>query len=98
LTKPVQGKADTTGINSWLHAVLNAKRGRIIDEQLKSIGEYGLEHPFVLLTLTLKSDNALSGLLLGEKNPSGFFVYARRGDQPAVFLVAINQTINCCLH
>ena len=88
LTEPVLAKADTTEINSLLNAILSARRERTIDEQPKSLGEYGLEHPSILLTLTLKGDKASPVLLLGDKNPNGFSVYAKRGDQAAVFLVA----------
>ncbi|MGH7412137.1 MAG: DUF4340 domain-containing protein, partial [Candidatus Methylomirabilis sp.] len=87
LIEPVRAKADTTEINSMLRTILTAKQERTIDEQAKNLGEYGLEHPSILLTLTLKGGKDLPALFLGDKNPNGFSVYAKRGDQPAVFLV-----------
>lgn len=88
LIEPVLAKADTMEINSILHAILTAKRERTIDEQAKNLGEYGLERPSITLTLALKGNKDLPALLLGDKNPNGFSVYAKRGDQPVVFLVA----------
>ncbi len=87
LTEPVQAKADTTEIASVLQAILAAKQERIIDEQPKSLSDYGLERPAIQLTLRLKGDKPPLVLVLGDKNPSGFSVYAKRADQPAVFLV-----------
>lgn len=88
LIEPVDAKADATEINSLLQVILTARQERTIDEQPKHLAEYGLERPAILLTLTLKGDKALPGLLLGDTTPNGFSVYAKRNDQPAVFLVA----------
>jgi hypothetical protein len=52
------------------------------------MGEYGLDRPAIKLTVSLKGDKPLSNLLLGDKNPNGFSVYAKREDKPPVFLVA----------
>lgn len=88
LIEPLRAKADTTEINSMLRTILTAKQERTIDEQAKNLGEYGLERPSLLLTLSLTGGKDLPVLLLGDKNPNGFSVYAKRGDQPAVFLLA----------
>ena len=88
LIEPVQAKADAMEISSALQALLTARQERSIDEQPKGLAEYGLEHPAIQLTLTLKGGKPPVVLILGDKNPNGFSVYAKRGDQPAVFLVA----------
>ena len=88
LIDPVQAKAETTEITALLQALLTVREERTIDQQPKSLGEYGLERPAIQLTLSFKGDKPPLVLLLGDKNPSGFSVYAKRGDQPAVLLVA----------
>ncbi|MBI3780443.1 MAG: DUF4340 domain-containing protein [candidate division NC10 bacterium] len=88
LTEPVQAKAETSEITSLLQTLLSAKEERTIDEQPKSLGEYGLEHPTIQITVGFKSAKPPLVLLVGDKNPNGFSAYAKRGDQLAVFLVA----------
>ncbi len=88
LVEPVQARADAMEISSALQTLLTTKQERSIDEQPKSLAEYGLEHPAIQVTLRLKGDKPPAVLLLGDKNPNGFSIYAKRGDQPAVFLVA----------
>jgi hypothetical protein len=88
LAEPVQAKGDKVEINALLHTVLGASRERTIEEQPTRLGEYGLDPPAIRVTLTLKGDKALPALLLGDKNPSGLSVYAKREDHPAVFLLA----------
>ncbi len=88
LIQPVQAKADSSEMASLLQTILAAKQERTIDEQGKNLGEYGLEKPTIQLTLSVKGDKPPLVLLLGDKNPNGFSVYAKRGDQPAVSLVA----------
>ena len=88
MIEPVQAKADTTEIASLLNAITSATLERTIHEEPKSLGEYGLDRPAIKLTVSLKGDKLFSNLLLGDKNPNGFSVYAKREDKPPVFLVA----------
>jgi cbb3-type cytochrome oxidase subunit 3 len=90
LVEPVRAKTNGTEIDSLLHVILNARQERGIDDQPKSLIEFGLEQPAIALTVTLQGGRSLPELLLGDKNPNGFSVYAKRGNQPAVFLVAEN--------
>lgn len=88
LAEPVQAKAEQTEIASLIRTLLTARQERTIDEQPKGLGEYGLERPAIRLTLSLKGDKTPFVLLLGDKNPNGFSVYAKWGDQPSVFLLS----------
>jgi len=88
MIEPVQAKADNAEITSLLNAITSARLERTINEEPKSLGEYGLDRPAITLTVSLKGDKPLSNLLLGDKNPNGFSVYAKREDMPPVFLVA----------
>ncbi len=88
LNEPIRAKAEKTEIASLIQALLTARPERTIDEQPKSLGEYGLLRPAIRLTVSLKGDRPPFVLLLGDKNPNGFSVYAKRADQPAVFLLS----------
>jgi cbb3-type cytochrome oxidase subunit 3 len=88
MIEPVQAKADNAETASLLNTITSARSERTINEEPKSLGEYGLDRPAIKLTVSLKGDKRLSNLLLGDKNPNGFSVYAKREDKPPVFLVA----------
>lgn len=89
LTEPVHATADSAEVASLLHTLLEAKDERRIEETPHNLADYGLEHPSLHLDLTLKGGRTLSTLLLGDLNPNGRSVYAKRPDQPAVFLVTV---------
>lgn len=89
LTEPVQTIADSTEVGSLLHTLLDTQEERRIEETPKNLGDYGLERPSLRLSLTLKSGRTLPAILLGDLNPNGRSVYAKRPDQPAVFLVTV---------
>lgn len=89
LTEPVQAAADSTEVTSLLHTLLEAGEERRIEEAPRNLADYGLEHPSLHLSVTLKGGNTLPALLLGDLNPNGRSVYAKRPDQSAVFLVTV---------
>lgn len=68
---------------------MDAREERRIEEAPTSLADYGLERPGVHLSLALTGGKTLPPLLLGDVNPNGRSVYAKRPDQPAVFLVSV---------
>lgn len=93
LTEPVQTAADSTEVASLLHTLLETGEERRIEDAPKSLADYGLDHPSLYLSLVLKGGQTLPALLLGDLNPNGRSVYAKRPDQPAVFLVTVKVRI-----
>lgn len=89
LTEPVQATADSSEVASLLHTLLETGEERRIEEAPTSLADYGLERPSLHLSVTLKGGKTLPALLLGDLNPNGRSVYAKRPDQPAVFLVTV---------
>ena len=89
LVEPVQATADSSEVASLLHTLLEAREERRIEEAPKSLADYGLEHPSLHLSMTLKGGKTLPALLLGDLNPNGRSVYAKRPDQPVVFLATV---------
>jgi hypothetical protein len=89
LIEPVQAAADDTEVTSLLHTLLEAKEERRIEDAPANLADYGLERPSIQLGLTLKGGKTSPTLLLGDLNPNGRSVYAKRPDQPAIFLATV---------
>jgi Domain of unknown function (DUF4340) len=86
LVEPVRARGSRTAVDELLANVLTAKIDREIDANPKSLTDFGLDKPAAEVSLTLKDGKTL-GLLLGAKNPTGVWVYARERDKPAVFVL-----------
>ncbi|HET7341532.1 MAG TPA: DUF4340 domain-containing protein, partial [Methylomirabilota bacterium] len=86
LLEPVRARGSRSAVDETLATILTAKIDREIDPTPKSPADYGLDRPAADVTLTLKDGKTL-GLLLGAKNPTGVWVYARERDKPAVFVL-----------
>lgn len=89
LVEPMQAAADGEEVESLLQILLDAREERRIEEAPTRLADYGLEHPAIHLSVTLKGGNTFPTLLLGDVNPNGRSVYAKRADQPVVFLVTV---------
>ncbi|MBZ0159770.1 MAG: DUF4340 domain-containing protein [bacterium] len=89
LIEPVQATADASETTSLLRTLLESTEERRIEEAPSRLADYGLERPSLQLSVTLKNQKTLPALLLGDLNPNGRSVYAKRPDQPAVFLATV---------
>jgi hypothetical protein len=83
LKSPVVARGDRSRIDETLTTVLTAKADREIDPKPAALGDFGLDKPAAEVTLTLKDGKTL-GLALGNKTPTGVWVYAREAGKPAV--------------
>src|SRR5438552_2959862 len=83
LKSPVVARADRARVEETLTTVLTAKVDREIDPKPAALGDFGLDKPAAEVTLTLKDGKTL-GLALGNKSPTGVWVYAREAGKPAV--------------
>jgi len=86
LLEPVRARGNRPAVDETLANVLTAKIDREIDANPKSPADFGLETPAADLTLTLKDGKTL-GLQLGNRNPTGVWVYGRERGKPAVFVL-----------
>ena len=86
LLTPVRARGSRQTADEILANVLTAKIDREIDPNPKSPADFGLDKPAADMTLTLKDGKKL-GLVLGAKNPTGVWVYAREHGKPAVFVL-----------
>jgi Domain of unknown function (DUF4340) len=83
LKSPVVARGDRARVDETLTTVLTAKADRQIDPKPATLGDFGLDKPAAEVTLTLKDGKTL-GLALGNKTPTGVWVYAREAGKPAV--------------
>jgi hypothetical protein len=83
LKTPVVARGDRARVDETLTTVLTAKADREIDPKPAALGDFGLDKPAAEVTLTLKDGKTL-GLALGNKTPTGVWVYAREAGKPAV--------------
>jgi len=83
LKSPVIARGDRARVDETLTTVLTAKADREIDPKPAALGDFGLDKPAAEVTLTLKDGKTLA-LQLGNKTPTGVWVYAREAGKPAV--------------
>jgi hypothetical protein len=82
---PVKARADRGAVDEVVTTLTTAKSDRQIDPSPtpSALADFGLDKPAARITLTLK-DGKRAGVVLGGKNPTGTWVYAREGDKPAI--------------
>lgn len=86
MTAPLAGGADPVTTTAITQALSTLERERTIDETGEQADQYGLVPPGVDVDFTT-NDGTSHRLALGDATPTGASLYARRDDEPAVFLV-----------
>jgi hypothetical protein len=86
ILKPLEAKADDQRMERMLSWLLGLKRGRIISRSRDQLALFGLVDPFREVELVDKNGRR-SALLLGKKNPTGVYYFARTRGSDNVFLV-----------
>jgi uncharacterized protein DUF4340 len=86
LTKPIEGKADKSAVDSVASDLASAKTDRVIEETNTDWKKYGLASPAVKLSAKL-NDGKTYDLDLGEKDFTDFSVFARIPGQNRVLVL-----------
>ncbi|MBI3988566.1 MAG: DUF4340 domain-containing protein [candidate division NC10 bacterium] len=96
LVDPIRARGDQTAISYLVSVLTRATIERTLEESSPNLKEFGLDPPALQVRVTLKNGAFLSPLLLGTKNPSGSFLYAKLKDQPAILLLpeALERDLN----
>jgi hypothetical protein len=87
LVNPGPGPADPVRLDAVGRQLGSLVAGRVVSEQPSDPALYGLDRPVLTATVGLK-DGRQEQLVFGQTNPAGLSRYARRGDDPRVYLVA----------
>ncbi len=88
LLVPVKAKADGSSVRDLITNLITTKVDREIDPNPAKLAEFGLDPPVVDIAVTVKGKSEPLTLLLGGKNPTGVWVYAKTKDHPGVFLLS----------
>jgi len=86
LSEPVLARADGNAIDGLLHYVARLEKARELDAETSVHGQFGLDAPFVSLTLRLRGRSEPVTLHLGDRSRLGDWVYAKHEGAGSVFL------------
>jgi hypothetical protein len=91
IVSPIQTSAAESDVIAAASAIANIDVVRVIDEAPTDLAQYGLASPRVEVEFKSAGEKPSGTLLLGSKTPTGSNVYAMKGDEKRVFLVAEYQ-------
>lgn len=88
LVKPVTAKGDKGAVEDIVTNLVTAKVDREIDPNPAKLTDFGLDLPAAEITVNVKGKAEALELLLGDRNPTGAWVYAKEKAKPAVFVLS----------
>ena len=90
LLKPVQAKADTHTVSSFLSLLQSARFSRVVENSSNDLSVYGLQEPSLKITLQLK-EKGQKTLLVGDDHPINQYLYVKRVNDNRVLLASANR-------
>jgi hypothetical protein len=91
IVSPVAGLAAESDVMTVTSALGQMEITRVIDEKPADLGEYGLLAPRIEVEFKSAEGKPSGKIQIGDKTPTGASLYAKRSDQPRVFLIADYQ-------
>jgi hypothetical protein len=91
ITDPIQATASEIEASGVARSLADLEVVRVIDEKGANPGEYGLEKPRLEIEYQTANDKPGGKLLVGDITPTGAQMYARRNDEPRIFLIPQSQ-------
>jgi hypothetical protein len=91
IVAPVTAPAADSEVMSLTSALGQLEIVRVIDEKPGDLKEYGLAAPRIEVEFKSAEGKPSGRLFIGDKTPTGAGLYARRNDEPRVFLIADYQ-------
>ena len=88
LVEPVKAEADNGVVGTVTSNIGTLEVQRVVDENPADLKQYGLEPARIEIAFRLKGQKDLQRLLVGDKTPAGGDLFAKRGDENRVILVA----------
>lgn len=88
IVAPITTPAAAAEVTAMTGALSQMDTVRVVDEQPTDVASYGLAPARVSVQFTSKDSKPSGRLLIGERSPTGAGMYAKREDQPRVFLIA----------
>jgi Domain of unknown function (DUF4340) len=87
MTSPIQTGVDDATVSGITSALSSIDVTRVIDDKGTDPAQYGLATPPLQVEFTVEGDKTPHKLLIGSKSPTGASLYARRNDEPQIFLI-----------
>ncbi|MDY6856497.1 MAG: DUF4340 domain-containing protein [Thermodesulfobacteriota bacterium] len=87
INEPIVGNGDNESIEEILMILKNVEFERIIDEDADNLNKYGLHSPSLEITLKEKESPQSKRVILGDKNPTGTYVYLKKENSPLIMLL-----------
>jgi hypothetical protein len=91
IVEPVKAPAAASEVSSLTSAIAGLEIVRVIDEKPADFAQYGLATPRFEVSFTSAEGKPSGRLQVGAKTPTGGDLYARRNDEPRVFLIPAYQ-------
>lgn len=88
LMAPVRARGDKGPVDDIVTNLVTAKIDREIDPNPTTLADFGLDSPAADITVRVRGKAEALTLLLGSKNPTGVWVYAKEKTKPAVFVLS----------
>ena len=88
LVEPVKAEADNGVVGTVTSNIGTLEVQRVVDENPTDLKQYGLEPARIEIAFRLKGQKEMQRLLVGDKTPAGGDLFAKRGDENRVILVA----------
>lgn len=88
LVEPVQADADDGVVGTVTSNLASLEVQRVVDEKPADLKQYGLDPPRVDVGFRLGDQKELQHLFVGDKTATGGDVYAKRPNEPRVFLIS----------
>jgi len=88
IVAPEAADADSNEISTLTSAIESASIERVLDEQPKSVADFGLSPARFSVGFRQTGETAMHTLDIGDKNPTGSDLYAQVAGQPRLLLVS----------
>ena len=85
ITSPIQTRAASTAMTSFLGALDRAQKSDPFDVEADKLGDFGLAEPAIQVEIKAAAENYVVALEMGDETPDGSNYYARVADAEQVF-------------
>jgi len=94
ILNPFNARGDAGQIEGWINSISALKVKDFIKEETTDMALYGLDKPFMDITLVTGKDKARKELLIGKKDDVKGGYYAKRVEEPQILLIEVSSIDN----
>ena len=88
LRTPLSTRADQSEVSGITTNLASLEVGAVVDQNPKDVQQYGLAQPRIEVAFKTGANDKERRLLIGEKTAMGGDLYAKRDNEPRVFLIS----------